>query len=116
MAHIQFSVQSLSCSSIYCERCCEQVQEYVRDVVEASVDTARRTVDAREMAAMPRSACKVTILVITTTQFIVHDLSDNKSVGHSSNLVYTMPRSACKVTTVVISHPILCSAPLTKSL
>ncbi len=31
-----------------------QVREYVRDVVEAAVDTARRTVDAREMAAMPR--------------------------------------------------------------
>lgn len=30
------------------------VREYVRDVVEAAVDTARRTVDAREMAAMPR--------------------------------------------------------------
>jgi len=34
-----------------------QVREYVRDVVEAAVDTARRTVDAREMAAMPRLAC-----------------------------------------------------------
>lgn len=31
-----------------------QVREYVRDTVEAAVDTARRTVDAREMAAMPR--------------------------------------------------------------
>ncbi|KAL0027397.1 hypothetical protein WJX79_008379 [Trebouxia sp. C0005] len=30
------------------------VREYVRDAVEAAVDTARRTVDAREMAAMPR--------------------------------------------------------------
>ncbi|KAL3153090.1 Heat shock 70 kDa protein A [Trebouxia sp. C0009 RCD-2024] len=30
------------------------VLEYVRDTVEAAVDTARRTVDAREMAAMPR--------------------------------------------------------------
>ena len=36
---------------------CVQVREYVRDVVEAAVDTARRTVDAREMAAMPRLAC-----------------------------------------------------------
>ena len=34
--------------------CVEQVREFVRDVVEAAVDTARRTVDAREMAAMPR--------------------------------------------------------------
>ena len=31
------------------------MREYVRDIVEAAVDTARRTVDAREMAAMPRS-------------------------------------------------------------
>ena len=33
-----------------------QVREYVRDKVEASLETARRNVDAQEMAAMPRYA------------------------------------------------------------
>ena len=36
---------------------CLQVHEYVRPKVEAAVDAARRVVDSREMASMPRQAC-----------------------------------------------------------
>ena len=35
----------------------------MRDVVEAAVDTACRTVDAREMAAMPRSVERLLLSV-----------------------------------------------------
>ena len=35
---------------------CLQVHEYVRPKVEAAVDAARRVVDSREMASMPRQA------------------------------------------------------------
>ena len=60
-----------------------QVREYVRDKVEASLETARRNVDAQEMAAMPRCVCgKIRLL---PSSHMPHFLKLKRTLKHRNN-------------------------------
>ena len=66
--------------------------------MEAAVDTARRTVDAREMAAMPRSVLAVPLQEAKKREDDLHCLATTKGLAAKKQPKFVVPLLPAKET------------------